>query len=527
MLNAREDRAQTSSIYWDVLVRQWKIILGITLLAVLAAAILTPLVARVAATYEAQAHVALTGAKYQLTLDPNFKTVDVLSDSESQLAVLAARSEEFRTVALSPEVRRDAMKRLMGTSSAEPLPEMGGIDVKTNKGGLLTISATAETSAEAVQRANVYAEAVVDRVNHVYGQSSEVRVILVAEVDRARSTYQQAEAAYLVELQNSDIERLNREIAFKESYTGQLEEISQNQRLLLVNQLKASQATVSQIDQLIRDARALRQQVQTSGQAPASLAAQSLSLLSLQSRLVSLGSPLSPQQTSEAESGPVVTVDKEGKTIVTAGERGRTSPFDSRNATEPLLPAQVQINGDSLLARNAGSESMIEDLDALLSNAQGRRAEFVALSEETSGRLTQNQTEFQSDSAQAEFDQALNQLSAEIAVLQAQLRERTTKRELLSQDVEQAKETLNTLVTKLREIEVAGQATGRVATIAARASEQSQRTFPPPLSRSVPLAALAGLLIGLFAAFALELWARRLLVKGARPALVRQPIGGD
>src|SRR5688500_4541488 len=99
------DQIDVSS-YVAVVARRWKLVLAATVLAVLAAAAATAVLARVAPRYTSEATVLLTGARYKLTLDPKFTTVD-----NAQAAALATRADEYRAIALSPDVHAAAAER--------------------------------------------------------------------------------------------------------------------------------------------------------------------------------------------------------------------------------------------------------------------------------------------------------------------------------------------------------------------------------------------------------------------------------
>src|SRR5262249_26676300 len=93
-------------------------------------------------------------------------------------------------------------------------------------------------------------------------------------------------------------------------------------------------------------------------------------------------------------------------------------------------------------------------------------------------------------------DGLVDQLTSEIQSLQAEQRAQTFQREVLTQKVEQAKTARTTLETKVQEGSIAAATGGGKAIIVAGASGPTAPSSPPPLTRTLPAAALVGLLIG-------------------------------
>src|SRR5687768_7891936 len=90
--------------YLVALRRRWWVVIGITGIALAATVIATLLLRAFAPSYQAETSVLLTGAKYQLTFDPKFTTIDPLSGA----APPQSRADEYQAIALSTAVREDA-----------------------------------------------------------------------------------------------------------------------------------------------------------------------------------------------------------------------------------------------------------------------------------------------------------------------------------------------------------------------------------------------------------------------------------
>ena len=254
--------------YLDVIRRWlWLIALGAFLAgaAALTVSFLTP------PTYQAEAAVAVMRSKAEISFEPRFKTV-----SEAELArnlmniqdrlkalkalvkntAIASQVIEELGPMLSPEERR-----------AETLLKM--VETKMD-GDLIKIVVEADSSEKAAAIANAWARAYEEYVNRLYGENSPTPEDLQSQVDEARQSYQEAEEALSKFLGNNQIDALSREIASKK------------------NTLADYYAAKRELDRLIADAKALRDQLREG--TTSSTMRDSLSLLLIKANASTLSS---------------------------------------------------------------------------------------------------------------------------------------------------------------------------------------------------------------------------------------------
>src|SRR4051794_26732152 len=109
MHRSEDDADQIDLAYYAAVIgRRWKLVLGCTVLTVLVAIVASMVLARVAPRYQSTVTIVLTGPRYKITFDPRFTNVD------SVTAPVAARADEYRAVAMSPEVHLATIQALSG-----------------------------------------------------------------------------------------------------------------------------------------------------------------------------------------------------------------------------------------------------------------------------------------------------------------------------------------------------------------------------------------------------------------------------
>jgi len=233
--------------YIQVLIRRWKWIVALTLIAAITAAAISFFVLQ--PKYQATALVLVTNPRYQLKFDPRLET----------LSEIETASKAYPTLATSDDLLQYVLDAL-----DPPLPE-GEHNLQTLR-GKVTASAGADPSLlkltvanrkpeRAARIANTWAGQYVLYVNELYGRRSEDVVFFGAQLEAARSALEAAE---------EDL------VAFE----------AHNQQSILQSRLNAKRSALNEylsvqteLTLVIEDARVLRQQwSEQPATAPASLA---------------------------------------------------------------------------------------------------------------------------------------------------------------------------------------------------------------------------------------------------------------
>jgi succinoglycan biosynthesis transport protein ExoP len=302
--------------YIDVIIRRWKWIAGITLAAVITAAIVSFFL--LAPTYEAKAGVVIVKSKSDIVFEPKYRTLT---------------EEELGSLGIDVNARRKALEALVKNSSvaSEVIVELGSTlepeerDVNTllemveteANGDLISIKIKGEDPSKIMAIANAWGKDYEEYVNGLYGGRPQSPGDIQPQVAEAESSYQEAEDALAKFTGDNQIDTLTLEIGAKQ------------------NTLADYYATERQLDRLIADARALRDQSRQETASSATGTGNSLSIMLLQASAFTLLSPGLPVQLQLA--------------------------FDERAGLESTVEEQAQV------------------LDALLSTLEARREEVQSL----------------------------------------------------------------------------------------------------------------------------------------------------
>jgi succinoglycan biosynthesis transport protein ExoP len=173
--------------YIDVLMRRWKWIAALTLVAALAAAAVSFFV--LSPTYEASALVLITGPRYQLEFDPRVVAVDEFKAAFDAYPGLALSDDLLKGVlaALDPplppeEARLGALRgKMSARAGADP--------------SLLKLTVNNGDPERAARIANTWAERYVDYVDNLYGRRDEDAAFFSQQLEEARAALQAAEGA--------------------------------------------------------------------------------------------------------------------------------------------------------------------------------------------------------------------------------------------------------------------------------------------------------------------------------------------
>jgi uncharacterized protein involved in exopolysaccharide biosynthesis len=173
--------------YLEVLIRRWKWIAALALIAALVMAAISFFVLK--PTYEATALVLVTNPRYQLRFDPRLET----------LSEIETNSKVFPSLAKSDDLLWEVLEALN-----PPLPEKQGTlqalrgKINASAGSdpsLLQLTVQDGDPAQAAQIANTWAEQYVDYVNELYGRRSEDVVFFGEQLAAASNTLEATEQA--------------------------------------------------------------------------------------------------------------------------------------------------------------------------------------------------------------------------------------------------------------------------------------------------------------------------------------------
>jgi succinoglycan biosynthesis transport protein ExoP len=302
--------------YINVIVKRWKWILGITLAAVVTAAIVSFLL--LAPVYEAKAGVVIVKSKSEVTFEPKYRT---LTEEElGQVGIdVNARREALEALVKSSPVAVEVIAKLGSTLEPEErdVNELLEMVETEADGDLIGIKVRGEDPQKIVAIANAWGEDYEKYVNGLYGGRPQSPGDIQTQVAEAESSYQEAEEALAEFTGDNQIDTLTREIGAKQ------------------NTLTDYYTTKQQLDRLIADANALRDQ--------------------------------SRQETASSPAGT-----GNGLSLMLL----RASAF---TLLSPGLPVQLQLSFDETADMEGSVEEQVQNLDALLAILEARRGEVQSL----------------------------------------------------------------------------------------------------------------------------------------------------
>lgn len=172
--------------YVDVLIRRWKWIVGLALVAAVMALAVSFLVPP---TYEATALVAVTEPRYIMRFDPRFETVNAVQPAYKAYPELATSDDLLRTLLarLDPlpqtvETLRDVRRIVEAQPGADP--------------SVVRLGVRSRDPQEAARIANAWAGLFVTRANEIYGVQNEEQVpFFEGQSGRAQADLEAAEQA--------------------------------------------------------------------------------------------------------------------------------------------------------------------------------------------------------------------------------------------------------------------------------------------------------------------------------------------
>jgi uncharacterized protein involved in exopolysaccharide biosynthesis len=198
--------------YIGVMLRHWKIIVGITLIAVIIGALLSFLPSR---TYEARAAVIITKTRYEIVFVPEYKT---LSGDEIFAASSAAQRETLIALVKSSTIASRVIEK-MGSKLDPEERRVGSISSKVevdNQGNFIEISVKDPDPEKAATIANAWAMLYVDYINNLYSDVIQSPAEFRTQADTAKEEYEEEEKILEDFIRDNRIDKLSRQINDKE-----------------------------------------------------------------------------------------------------------------------------------------------------------------------------------------------------------------------------------------------------------------------------------------------------------------------
>jgi len=190
--------------YIDVLIRHWKVILIMPVVAAVVAGVVSFLLPP---TYEATALVAAVQLQYVMRFDPKFETLDneqlpvkaypALATSDDVLSkVITAAGDILNEDEQQLHILSDMVK---AASSADP--------------SLIALKVQSRDPMKAARLANIWADIVVREINALYGQRAKEAQFFEAQMQTAEDNLKNAEEALIAYQANNQTSILNTKIA--------------------------------------------------------------------------------------------------------------------------------------------------------------------------------------------------------------------------------------------------------------------------------------------------------------------------
>ena len=213
--------------YVGVLFRRWPVILGLALVAAVAAGLVSFLL--LSPIFEATALIAVVKSRSEITFEPRFRTIteeDLLAAGQASAAVLdrKARLQSFSSLVQDPEIARSVLQAypdLFVPENPEDDPATPADLLRMVEGevfensDLIAIKVTAGDPEKAATIANAWAHHFVASINQTYGGEEESLVLIGQQVTEAKTAYETTEEAlrqFIVEQDRiSELQRLVQE----------------------------------------------------------------------------------------------------------------------------------------------------------------------------------------------------------------------------------------------------------------------------------------------------------------------------
>jgi len=522
--------------YLETLLRQWRLILGTTLICAIAAGISTYLQPRL---FQARVLIASTNVGTNVTLG---STIETISEEQAgyRLGGSTARLQSYVQIVDNPMIAKSVIDEIGNKLPEElrtPKALLGLIRSRVaEKSDSIEILVVNEDPELAAVIANAWGKEYVDWVNNVYSSntSSEALKAVQQKKNEAQRTYIKTEKELEAFIAKSNKEKFTRQVeeikalitSLSTARTTAAETIITNtstaqitafneEMLHYQELLKQAYLDSRKVNHLLSNARSMRDQIESGGAGAARSNFLALILLKTQAFSADLVIPENPEypttddnpttlqiQAANAELTPEeMVIDLEGL-IDTLETRQTTLNTEIEALSQQLVELDSVPNTLSLdtagnpLGRIPVSEA---SLQALL-NLNGLEEVISVVDEDVP------------------LGQTISKLEKNISNLQAKVAQETETEQELTSAKDLAWETYSNLAKKEVEFEIATESLGKEVAFASSAGVLGGANRD--LFRNVVIAAFVGFMIGIGVAYLIEYWWNYQGVQ-PRPILIR------
>lgn len=476
--------------YIAVLIKYWRWIVGLSLLAAIAAFIA---VSFVTPKYEAEARILILQSKTDITFEPKFQTeIDGLTNVRNDQQTLVSLVSNSDVAALVLQVSGD----LLASEKKTVSDLLKKVDA-TNEGDLISIKVRDKDAEVAARLANVWANSYESYVNKLY---SDQKQSLLTEVEKQaldmEQTYRAVQQAWEQFVNDNHIATLEQEVEIKKTRVRELRQqntlIEEMPLTTFSLEQSTRQATLSrkyqtldQLDAWQEDALTLRDQLNNSTASSAGDAGVMLAFVLLQSEV------LANSASSPASSSTSVSSESTSETTSTTDVRLMNS--DS--------PVHLQLDAANV-AENSVSAG---DVDKLLNVIETRKGRIETDIEALTAALQSADFDQAVKPSSGNLPQLVAQLDTEILTLEAELEAQQAQQRELKQDRDLAWDNYVTVQRKVSEVKLASNITDSQVRLASSAIPP-QKPVSPRRLMSTAVAGALGLMFSVFGVFVIEFW---------------------
>lgn len=192
--------------YVRVIVRHWKIVVAIVVIAVIAA-VISGFISQ--PVYKAKSSVLVLDKRAEIIFEPRYRTSTLVEDKELKQALIA--------LVKSSSVAASAIDRLGDTlkqAERNVIRIQNKVSVNV-EGDLIEISAKSSNPGKAAEIANAWAEAYIDYINGMYSGTLQSPEDLRAQAEEAKKNYQEKQRVWESFVSNNRVDELKQLIGEK------------------------------------------------------------------------------------------------------------------------------------------------------------------------------------------------------------------------------------------------------------------------------------------------------------------------
>jgi uncharacterized protein involved in exopolysaccharide biosynthesis len=488
--------------YIEIIFRQWKLIFASILVCAIAAGVVSLILPK---QYQATSLVATTQVSASVSFGSSIQTMSdaqLLAAGASNLIDKKARIQSFVQMIKSPTIAQKVLDELGNrlnpeSRSTSKLLDMVDGQVVPNSDSI-QISVINQDPQLAADIATAWAKAYVDQVNTVYSESGTVEsyTAIKDQLAEAKTAFDSAQAvleSFTAQNQESNLQRMITENqaeidSLSTGYTKvissvvglqtQAATIAYDQKINdLTTQLQDKYAERRLVDKNLADVQDMYDQVQKGGDGAAASNTLALNLLKAQ------------VFASNGGLGNIIVQSSPVPVPASAMLSDLGAMIDVLKARQQALDGEVQSLSSSLSTPQGGT------LDVNL----GQQAQIAVQNFSNSVSYGQSSENTPRGENILDLENTTNQLNAQLLKVQSQKNELTRARDL-------AWDTYKNLATKAAELDVATQTNNSQVSLALPAAVPIKDLVSG--SKNVAVASVAGLLLGLLAAYSVEFWWR-------------------